>query len=484
MHEESAPLNRTVHEASPRRGLFPRLGAWTSRHARVDNADSPLKPFAAPRRWFRGGPMRGHAFFGAVTSLLSMAIFVPPTAHFLETRRQLDRPARRSSTALALAEAGVRRGMRKLGESDLVWQKARWGTEIPHFNNDVNFSDERGGSYRLRLVPGPSPRDVTVISTGRDEGTGETRTLRAVFTKDGMRAALETQGDLALGPTLRVQWGPVVAHGNILTGRRDPFPRKFTAGHLVAWNSNETMGTDLLVNDRTLGPAPRLDFAYYRDRAKMTHVPMISSNGGRLEWGGEGPWPALADPPESGYFLASKNNGQGIRFRSSPDGRPYTLSDPTAVILIENDTPQPIETRLSANGANLEIEALILIGKANHLRLAAQKGTFRAALPPRAAEEYGAEAAAAWAPFAPLLLEPGRCCQGIANAGLRGLVWVEGNLLKKDDGPLSILGTVQVGGTMETRHLSIYYDEATALNARTDGESIYRADWQEITAVN
>ncbi len=215
-----------------------------------------------------------------------------------------------------------------------------------------------------------------------------------------------------------------------------------------------------------------------------TKAPWPPIDGGRLEWGGEGPWPALADPPESGYFLASKNNGQGIRFRSSPDRRPYTLSDPTAVIMIENDTPQPIETRLTANGANLEIEALILVGKSNHLRLSSQKGTFRAALPPRAAEEYGADAASAWASFAPLLIEPGRCCQGIANGGLRGLVWVEGDLLKKDDGPLSVLGTVHVGGRVKTRRLSIFYDEAAALNARTDGESVYRADWQEITAVN
>jgi hypothetical protein len=435
-----------------------------------------------PRTLFRPGAIRGHAFLGAVTSLLTVAVFVPPTAHYLETQRRLERPAlRRSSAALRFAEAGLRRGLKKLGESEILWQKARVGTEIPNYNDDMTFTDERGGTYRVRFVPGPSATDVTIVATGYDEETGETRSVRAAYTRDGIRTALATEGTLALGPSVHVHWGPIVSRGDLLLGNTDGFPRKFVAKNILRWDEKEIPTTDRYANDRTLGRAPVLDMEYYRHRAKLSRVPMSPDEGGRLEWSGEGPWPALSDPPESGYFRASKNSLHGIRFRASPDGRAYSLSDPTAVIFVENDTPNPVDTWLWPNGANLELEALILVGEGNNLNLTTQRGSFRAVLPAKAADEYGPGARRPWQTFAPLLTEPGRCCQRIADAGIRGLVWVDGDIVKKDAGPISILGTVRVGGTLQARDLTIYYDDAVALSGKTDGKSLYRADWKETT---
>jgi len=445
------------------------------------SARSPDKPPAL----FRPGAIRGHAFLGAVTSLLTTAVFVPPTAHYLETQRRIERPAsRRSSMALQLAEAGLRRGLKKLGESEILWQKARVGAEIPNYNDDMTFTDERGGSYRVRFVPGPAPTDVTVVASGSDDETGETRTVRAVYTRDGIRTALSTSGTLALGPSVHVHWGPIVSRGDLLLGNPDGFPRKYVAKNILHWDGDDFPTTDRRDNDRTLGRPPRPDMDYYRHRAQLSRVPMSPDEGGRLEWSGDGPWPALADPPESGYFRASKNSQHGVRFRASPDGRPYSLSDPTVVIFIENDTPNPIDSWVWPNGAVLELEAMILTGESNNLNLTTQQGAFRAVLPARAADEYGPSALRAWNDYAPLLSEPGRCCQRIGDAGIRGLVWVDGDLVKKDAGPISILGTVHVGGTFEARDLTIYYDDAVALSVKTDGESLYRADWKETTDLN
>jgi hypothetical protein len=415
-------------------------------------------------------------------SLLGLAVVAPPAAHFINAEHILSRPKEQNTVAGRLAEAGLKRGMAKLQESEIVWQRARVGTAVPHYNDDLNYSDYAGGFYRIRFVPGPTSRDVTVLTTGLDTTSGDTRALQAVFTKDGLPSALQTEGDMALGPSVHVHWGPVVARGNLLLGNTDGFPRKFAQGRVVYWNDRENGAGNRRSNDKTLGDAPRLDLAYYRDRARKTAIPLVPDSGGRVEWNGEGSWPALASPSSSGHFLASANSGQGIRFQASPDGRRYSLSDPTAVILIENDTPEPIETRLSSRGAFLEVEAFILTGPENHLRLEGQSGELRSVLPAGAQREYGPDSQETWEKFAPLTAQPGRCCLTIENAAIRGLVWVEGDLLKHDEGAAAILGTVRVGGTLEARGLSIYYDDAVALNVRLEGKRLVRADWSEVPA--
>jgi hypothetical protein len=434
------------------------------------------------RRWRLSAPVRGQAFLGAMISLLSLAIFVPPAAHFIESERVLSRPPQQSAVALTLAQAGLKRGLAKLRESDLTWHRARIGTVIPHYNDDLNYSDQRGGFYRIRFVPGPTGREVGVIATGLDRASGDTRAIQAVYTREGLPAALETAGDLALGPSVHVHWGPVMARGTLLLGNDDGFPHKFASGRVVAWDAAPSDAGDRHSFDTSLGDPPALDTDYYRARAKNTEVPLFPSAGGRLEWNGTGSWPVSALPPGTGYFRASANNNEGLRFKASPDGKPYWLSNPTAVILIENDVDTPIETLLAQRGAFLEIEALLLIGKDNHLRLESQGGSLRAVLPAKAEREYGPDARAAWDRFATLQDQPGQCCMSIENAAVRGLVWVEGDLVKRDNGPSSLLGAVNIGGALEARGLEIYYDDAVALGARLKGAGIFRSEWRETTA--
>jgi hypothetical protein len=437
-----------------------------------------------PRPIFRPGAIRGHAFLGAVTSLLTVAVFVPPTAHYLETQRRLERPPlRRSSAALLLAEAGLRRGLKKLGESELVWQRARVGTEIPNYNDDMTFTDERSGTYRVRFVPGPSVADVTIVAAGRDEETGETRTVRAAYTREGIRSALATEGTLALGPTVRVHWGPIVSRGDLLLGNADGFPRKFVAKNILRWDENDRPGADRRDNDRSLGRPPRLDMEYYRHRARLSRVPMSPNEGGRLEWSGEGPWPALSDPPESGYFRASKNSQHGIRFRSSPDGRAYSLSDPTAVIFVENDTPNPIDNWIWPNGATLELEALILVGEGNNLHLTTQKGAFRAVLPAKAADEYGPGARRPWQTFAPLLAEPGAVANALPTPGYGAWCGWTGTSSKRR-GPDFHLGNRACGRDLAGAGLDDLLRRRRCVERQTDGKSLYRADWKETTDLN
>jgi hypothetical protein len=427
----------------------------------------------------------GHAFLGALASLLILAIFIPSFSHWA-SRPSINRSlSRQNLVALHLAECGLEQGLHCL-ESDNAWAVVQNRGVVQNFDHDMDFRDASGGVYRVELRAGPGTEQVTVRSAGMESVTGEVRAVEAIYARSALHAALSVRGDVEPSNRLNVHWGPIVAHGRITGTPSASFPRKFSAHAIHGRDTtNDARNSDrreYWAFDRSLGAPPALDMDYYRRRARETSLAPRSPEGARIARASDGST-AEARPRGSGYFSLTNNGGRGLRFLSGPGGVPYRLHDRSAVIVIENDAGYPVETRWETGGAEMEIEALIVSGKRHDLWIGPQSGSADAVVPRHAKAEYQhPRASTIWNEFADAWESPGGCCVRLDRLALRGLLSVGGDLRGTGIGAAQILGVVLVDGHVRAPHLAIYLDENVEQSIQLAGLEPRRLTWKETSA--
>ncbi len=177
---------------------------------------------------------KGYILPMVIGIVLLLIIIIPAIVEWTQHQTKTTIKIQGKTTAMNLAEAGINRAVWKITTSTGVWDSVLRGGTISGYNFDVIYDDVKGGVYRVKLSSGPEERQVTIISEGKDEKTGEVRAVKVVYKNQCIPGSIISKGNIYLGNAFECHWGPVMAWGNIeLTDAviaRKYYPRKFARG--------------------------------------------------------------------------------------------------------------------------------------------------------------------------------------------------------------------------------------------------------------
>jgi hypothetical protein len=184
----------------------------------------------------------------------------------------------------------------------------------------------------------------------------------------------------------------------------------------------------------------------------------------------------VADPPGSGYFLATVNRHAGdlnsthLRFETLGGSPGYVLDDPSTVIMLDGGRTQQSygsmvdDTTLEVvlgSGTFLNVEAVV----ADRIRLQGPgSGVVSATVPARADLEYQTAAGnVVWTGGVPSMASvfaaPDRCCYNVNNVLLHGM----GIGTAVVNGSAVVVGSVDNVNFVESNStLDLYFDEDRA----------------------
>lgn len=189
---------------------------------------------------------------GIILVLLLLSIFVPGLMRHAARESKQTIKNSRVTRAFNLAEAGIDRGIWKVKEDPQNWEDAQAGVALANFCGDASsvYSDV-GGEYRIKIGPGPTAGQISIVSVGRDLSTNEVRAVEAVYTR-GLNHAVISVGNFQYLPDFHVHWGPVTSYGSLFvsTGTSPTphpaafantyYPRKYAKLGITNRDSNPT----------------------------------------------------------------------------------------------------------------------------------------------------------------------------------------------------------------------------------------------------
>lgn len=169
-----------------------------------------------------------------ITSLLLLLIMIPLLDKYVRNEAKWSVKERKSTVAFHLAEAGLDRAYWKLKESADNWTTITGGGTIENYDNDHTFEDGSFGSYRVKMEQGDTNLKIKITATGKDKSNNECRAIQAIYTKEGVTAALQA-GSVASGGNVNVHWGPVMSVSNMVLkgGSNELYPRKYARGSIT-----------------------------------------------------------------------------------------------------------------------------------------------------------------------------------------------------------------------------------------------------------
>lgn len=208
-------------------------------------------------------------------------VLLPAIVLWIQQDTQISVRDQKSALAFNLAEIGIDRGMWKLKSSTHTFSQASLGTVIPGYNFDTVYTDVEGGGYRIKFSSGPTAREVTISSEGKDARSQETRAIRATFKNQTIPGAVIAGGAVQWRNAFSAHWGPVLAQGSInisdANAAQDYFPRKFSrqvVQSTIGSHPRDTNGLNLPNTDNQewwsdypVSELPVLDFATMRASA-------------------------------------------------------------------------------------------------------------------------------------------------------------------------------------------------------------------------
>lgn len=216
--------------------------------------------------------------------MLITLILMPALVTWIQNESRWTVKQQKTTVAFHLAEAGVDRGVWKLKSSTTTFAQAAGGITISSYTFSTTYSDIEGGEYRISFSSGPLTRQVTITSEGRDRNRRQVRAIRAIYENETIPGAVISQGNISAADYLSVQWGPIMAQGNITISdaeaAKEYFPRKFakqTVSCSVSGYSRDTNGltppnTDNVEwwSDYDVAELPILDFTTLKSSAQAT----------------------------------------------------------------------------------------------------------------------------------------------------------------------------------------------------------------------
>ncbi|MDT8286899.1 MAG: hypothetical protein RQ748_07305 [Elusimicrobiales bacterium] len=170
-----------------------------------------------------------------LVTLLFLLIMIPVIEMFVRNESIWTVKERKNTVAFHLAEAGIDRAYWKLIEKEDNFKDITEGAAIPGYADDVEYTDVKGGSYKINMTVGDTNLKVQVIATGKDATSKEYRAIKAVFAKQGVTAALQA-GSVGASGNATIHWGPMMSlSGMVLKGAANElYPRKLARGSITS----------------------------------------------------------------------------------------------------------------------------------------------------------------------------------------------------------------------------------------------------------
>jgi len=227
-------------------------------------------PSVLNRKWRRGQM----AISIVISALLLLLISIPMLDNYVKNEAKWSVKERKSTLAFHLAEAGVDRGYWKIRENDVNWTTLAAGGTIAGYNDDVIYTDIQGGSYKLKMQQGATNLEVWVTATGKDTSNNEYRAVKAVYTRQGVAAAIQA-ASVAAGGTVNVHWGPMMSTSGIVLkgGSNELYPRKYARTSITS--SSGYSDRDSNPNSPNKGPHtvdPHIEWWSYNESPGVPNI--------------------------------------------------------------------------------------------------------------------------------------------------------------------------------------------------------------------
>ena len=148
-----------------------------------------------------------------------LMIMVPLMVKWVQDDTKLSVKDQNASAAFNLAEAAVDRAYWKVKSSTATFVTIRDGGSLAGYRFDTTYADVPGGTYRVSVTSGPLEDQITILGEGRNSGRGEVRAIKAVYQNTAIPGAVISAGNVNPKDNSVVNWGPIMAMGNItITG--------------------------------------------------------------------------------------------------------------------------------------------------------------------------------------------------------------------------------------------------------------------------
>lgn len=347
----------------------------------------------------------GFILVTVVLILTLLAIFIPVLVRMSTTDSRWSVRRSQIDEAYTVAEAGLDRGSWKLGESESVWQAALAGTAVTEYNYDRTWTDlDSAYRYKIKFSSGPGPTEVRVrCKVQAVRSPTMVRTLEGVYTRNSVEAlVMQTDFTGSTDKFPRVHWGAVKSYAalNVNSNVAMPnYPRKLARNGIQGrdttpddYNSDRQ---EYWAYDKNIGDPPVIDYEYYRAKAKASSLPNTTINNGKMRMRDGATLVRSTPTLGTAYFLCADNwdgSDHGIDFNAGGADH-YTFINSTTVLFVETST-NTCRTFIHSK-VFLDLEALIVAGSNNHLRMNGSKAPFAATIPVNANMEYLHSAASA-----------------------------------------------------------------------------------------
>lgn len=479
---------------------------------------------------------RGQILPVVMVCLLLLVIIIGAVVKWTQSDTNWAVKNTRTTTAANFAEAAIDRGAWKLQSTTATWFAASAGTVIPGYNFDITYNDIPGGTYRIKFSSGApvgSPytglnNEITITAEGRDTASKEVSAISAVYQNQTIYSPLMAGGMVTWSPGLGIFWGPIISQGNIvLQNGIDAwyFPQKYAAGDVIGTAANprditypsppNTDNVEWWAHYSGVPNVPVLDFAALRSSAAATGTlnvygcgcaatPQYTVNGVAVaswdlrtaaECSNPFPPPGTADlAPHTNHFGNSTNfvkqNLGDTTFSNN-----YVWYWDGDVALEGYSYNGTLATSLRGTvivRGNLTINSSGDLVYHGHVPVNAWQQEVKltsTTFDTAAANEYPADAGyhANESTFrfgAEQFCVPlSGHCNEISTVGIRGFVYVGGNLTLLSyldiNGAIWVNGTVTASGGSYSQFTSIFYDDSLQVPALN--VILFRQSWQEVT---
>lgn len=479
----------------------------------------------------RAGGRRGQILVGVVLLLLVLLIMVPALVQWVQQDSRASVKDRRATTAFNLASAAVDRGYWKAKSSTGTIAMALAGVPIVGYHFDATYADVAGGTYRISITSAPN-NSITIVGEGRDVSAHEIRAISATFQNRTIYSPLLAQGDVHYQKGMCVYWGPMMSQGSIYldnTTAQWYWPRKFARSNVVGSGANprdrtwplppNTDNVEWWANYPYVPELPILDFATLRSSAAATNTLNVygCASGTRYTDPGTGanlagvaPWDGRSFCNEPGphysgtggacygascHFGDSYNHPKGTGIDTTP--RVWYWDGDVTLSGAGGSAPGTLDIGLRGIvivRGNLTIDGGGDYNYAGPVPVNAwmeHKKLLANTYDTSAAGEYPADSGlnstvTTWNFGTDSFCQPGQGCGWVNTVGIRGFVYVGGNLIIKNF--MDFNGAVWVNGNVNascpvsdpscTSHFcGIFYDDT--LSVPTLNVILTRMAWQE-----
>lgn len=463
----------------------------------------------------------GQLLIGAIVLLAVLLVVVPALVSWVQQNARMAVKDAQNTTAFNLAQAAVDRGYWKAKSSTGTIAQALAGAPIPGYEFDTTYNDVPGGTYRVQITSAAN-NSIQILGEGRDASNRQTRAIAAVYQNRTIYSPLLTQGDVNYDKGMCIYWGPLMSQGSINldnTTAQWYWPRKFARGDVVGvagyprdttWPlPPNTDNVEWWANYQYVPELPILDFATLRSSAAATNTLNVygcanssshTDPGTGATVSGPAPWDlnyyCKGGNPHTYHFGDSYNHPKG----TGNDTTPYVWYwDGDLVLTGGNQAFSNLDTGLRGTiivRGNLTIESTGDYNYTNNVPVDAwmdQEKLLINKYDTAASNEYPADdglhqTLSTWNFGSSSFCQPGQSCGWVNTVGIRGFVYVGGNLIIKSF--MDFNGAIWVNGSVTANCPSndpnclqsfcgVFYDDQ--LSVPTLNVILVRMSWQEVS---